>query len=435
MYPELSEAERFPLLTPTGRRLLNRMRQHPRAPLWNWPNGEQLNARGLEQVQKFARALEGQSSANEVAPDWLQVFVDHCLTEVPYYRRRHRDSIPFEQLPTCRRSDLAARVWDFVPDDVSLEDLVVFSSSGTTGYPMRTPHSPASAACGIPLLERALAQESELSLPRGPEQVALTNVAAYRDAFTTAIVVAYLEEAGCVRVNLDPTAWREPSDCPAYIDEWNAPVWLGDPTAFSAMAALPLRNGPRAIVSSIMHLSDALAEKMRRRWGCPVLDLYALTEAGIVAVRTEQGHLILPSDLYVEILNDEDRPCMPGERGEITLTGGRNPYLPLLRYRTGDFASLNVISGQQYLQGLAGRIPQSFLSYSGRMIHSMEVNRIVRRYPVLHYSMQQGESGLPVFHVSGPLDFRILADELKTLFGGPIEIVRKEAADLPRSGR
>jgi len=40
MYPELSEEERFPLLTQRGRELLYRMRQHPNAPIWNWPNGE-----------------------------------------------------------------------------------------------------------------------------------------------------------------------------------------------------------------------------------------------------------------------------------------------------------------------------------------------------------------------------------------------------------
>ncbi len=61
----------------------------------------------------------------------------------------------------------------------------------------------------------------------GSDHVAITNVAAYPGAFTTAIVVSYLNEAGCVRVNLDPSAWRNEGDRERYIDEWKAPVWLG----------------------------------------------------------------------------------------------------------------------------------------------------------------------------------------------------------------
>jgi len=71
-----------------------------------------------------------------------------------------------------------------------------------------------------------------------------------------------------------------------------------------------------------------------------VLEVYALTEAGIIAVKSDRGHAILPHDLYVEVLDDDGVPCPEGVRGEVTLTGGRNPFLPLLRFRTGDFASL-----------------------------------------------------------------------------------------------
>jgi len=43
----------------------------------------------------------------------------------------------------------------------------------------------------------------------------------------------------------------------------------------------------------------------------------------------------------VEIVGDSGAPLPSGEFGEIAVTGGRNPYLPLLRYRTGDFAALD----------------------------------------------------------------------------------------------
>ncbi len=69
---ELTEAERFPLLTPSGRGFLRAMRQHANAPIWNWPNGEQLDERGLAAVRSYARRLESEKlfGPNE-HPVWL----------------------------------------------------------------------------------------------------------------------------------------------------------------------------------------------------------------------------------------------------------------------------------------------------------------------------------------------------------------------------
>jgi phenylacetate-CoA ligase len=389
MYPELSEAERFPLLTPRGRALLHAMRQDPQAPRWNWPNGEQLDAKGLERVERFAHDL----NAPHPAPaEWVQAYADFCVAEVPFYRRRTPGGTPFAVIPTCSRADLAARVWDFVPDSEPLDDLIVFSSSGTTGHPAQIPFHPSTAAAGIPLLERALAGTG-VAFPRGPDHVALTHIAAYRGAYTTAIVIAYLREAGCVRVNLHPEVWNHPHDCRTYLDRYAAPVMLGDPQAFESLAGVRIERPPRAMVSSIAHLSDALSADLTRRYGCPVLDVYALTEAGIVAVRTPQGHAVLPHDLHVEVLDEHDQPVPDGGRGEVVLTGGRNPYLPLLRYRTGDFAALARQAGRPVLIELEGRRPVVFPVGGDRVVHCMEVTRLLRRFPFSQYQLHQDEDG------------------------------------------
>lgn len=419
MYPELSESERFPLLTPRGRELLHAMRQDPHAPRWNWPNGEQLDAAGLARVERFARGL---NAPHPPATDWLQRFTDFSLAEVPFHRRRVAAGTPFAAIPTCSRADLAARVWDFVPDSEPLDDLVVFSSSGTTGHPAQIPFHPSTAAAGIPLLERALAGTG-VTFPRGPEGVALSHVAAYRGAYTTAIVIAYLQEAGCVRVNLHPEVWNRPDDCRAYLDRFAAPVMLGDPQAFESLAGVGIEHPPRAMVSSITHLSDALAADLSRRYGCPVLDVYALTEAGIVAVRTPQGHAILPHDLHVEVLDEHDQPLADGRRGEVVLTGGRNPYLPLLRYRTGDFASLARHAGRPVLVDLEGRRPVAFPVGGDRVVHSMEVTRLLRRFPLTHYQLHQDADGGFRFSYRGFSTEDDLRSALRELLNDPRSLV------------
>ncbi|MCU0719831.1 MAG: hypothetical protein MUC83_09015 [Pirellula sp.] len=425
-YPELSEEERFPLLTESGRKLLHRMRQDSNAPIWNWPNGEQLNDRGLSRVIQFANALRQHADAGSETldePDWITDFIDYCLTQVPFYRHRNRRGLSLQEIPTCGRIDMAPRAWDFVPDSESLDELITFSSSGTTGHPTRTPHHPYSAACGVSLMEQAVRTYCDVPFPRGSENVAICNVAAYLGAYTTAIVVAYLREAGCIRVNLDPSAWRKVEDREAYLNRWAAPIWLGDPVAFGALEKLDIKYKPKAILSSIMHLSPTYANRLSLKYGCPVLDMYAMTEAGIIAVGNESGHRIIPHDLFVEILDDGERRCAPGVRGEIVLTGGRNPYFPLLRYRTGDFASLQIIDGHRVLVGLEGREPIEYPIQNGTVIHSMELTRLMRRYPVLQYEMKiVGEYSYEL-HVLGDFDRKSLETEVSDLFKLSIPII------------
>lgn len=460
MYPELSQREQFPMLTPAGEKLLHRMRQHPHAPIWNWPNGEQLNEAGLATVQAFAkrqRQAQGafekgaesfaESATQRKTPDgsptrpaWLDELTSFCIEDVPFYRRRIQQQglgvaqVRFENLPSCDREDLAPCVWDFVPDSQPLDELIVFSTSGTTGHPARMLSHPATAACGIPMIESALARVG-VAFPRGPERVALTNVAAYRGAYTTAIVVAYLKEAGCVRVNLHPSAWRNEADCALYINHWQAPIWLGDPLAFASLEQLDIGHAPQAILSSIMRLSPAYENHLSRRYGCPVLDLYAMTEVGILAVRTERGHEILPHDVHVEILGDDDEPVPEGVRGEVTVSSGRNPFMPLLRYRTGDFASLARHDGRVYLVELEGRTPVLFPLASGHLVHSMEVTRLMRLHPLLQYRLHQDAEGRFHFGYRGLADIGSLRRQLDDLLEHPETLIIEELSESGRSSQ
>ena len=196
---------------------------------------------------------------------------------------------------------------------------------------------------------------------------------------------------------------------------------LGDPHAFAALGEINIQRPPQVMVSCITHLSDAFAAQLAARYGAQVIDIYALTEAGIVAVKTQHGHAVLPPDLHLEILDENDQPCLAGAVGEITLTGGRNPYLPLLRYRTGDFASLAWHNGQATLVGLEGRRPVLFPT-SQRVVHSMEVTRLLRKYSLVRYQLHQDERGAFRFRYRGAIDELEVRDAISELLGHPASL-------------
>jgi phenylacetate-CoA ligase len=435
MYPEISEAERFPRLTREGRRLLYALREHPQSPQWNWPNGEQLDDAGLERVREFAASLANTPFPKaEETPDWLNDFVTSCLEDVPFYRDRSAPGTPFTSIPSCSRADLAAAVWSFVPDSQPLDQLIVFSSSGTTGHPAKMPSHPVTAACGVPLIEHALAPHS-VAVPRGTDHVAIASIVDYPGAYTTANVISHLDEAGYIRVNLQPDVWQTAGDRREFIDHWQGSIVIADPLALAALGRLGLGYQPRAIVSSIATLTDAFAADLQKQFDCPVLDLYALTEAGIVAVKTPHGHAVLPHDLYVEILDELDEPCPPGVRGEVTLSGGRNPFMPLLRYRTGDFASHSRQNGRLILHDLEGREPVLFQAADGGCIHSMQVSRALRKLPLNQFSLRQNGAGELTFTYRGSIDADAVRRKLFAIFGRDVPLTLSRLAAVPSKGK
>jgi phenylacetate-CoA ligase len=83
----------------------------------------------------------------------------------------------------------------------------------------------------------------------------------------------------------------------------------------------------------------------------------------------------------------------PGERGEVTLTGGFNFCLPLLRYRTGDQATLNFSGPEPVLVGLEGRPPVRFRTIVGEKINNIEITHSLQPFAIPQYTLHQNRDG------------------------------------------
>jgi phenylacetate-CoA ligase len=145
-----------------------------------------------------------------------------------------------------------------------------------------------------------------------------------------------------------------------------------------------------------MALLPGLRDRLAAHFGCPVIDVYSMNESGPIAVAEPGGvgHWLLSPRLYVEILDPDGAPCPPGERGEITLSGGFNPYLPLLRYRTGDYASLDLSDARQpRLLDLAGRPPVLFRTRAGLPLNNIDVTAALKPLVLPQFTLHQAASG------------------------------------------
>jgi phenylacetate-CoA ligase len=179
-----------------------------------------------------------------------------------------------------------------------------------------------------------------------------------------------------------------------------------------------------------------LRAELAERFGCPVIDVYSLNESGPVAFSVAAGLEILPHDLFVEILDDADNPCPPGVRGEVTLTGGVNPYLPLVRYRTGDHAALDFDGPLPRLIGLEGRAPVVFAHADGKRINSIDVTATLGSLALPFFALHQASDGALTFRTRADDSILTKAKEaLRGLFGEIPLTVERVPPEVAWSGK
>ena len=425
------ERERHPLIDSAGTTLLHRLLEHPRAPRWNHACGDRLDGPGLERVLAFEERLRraAKERAAEGVPPWALELAGRCLRQVPFYRARAgglrppHDEATFAALPTCARGDLNRDFVSFVPDGESLDELIVYETAGTTGHPVTILSHPLVSNLYLPLLRSVLA-DCGVALEGGPGRVAIALVCAQSFTYTYASVSSYLGGAGFVKVNLNPLDWRDPADRASFLDDCEPDIYSGDPLSFLELLRLPLRHRPRALVSTSMALAPGFAHELEQHFGCPVFDAYSLNECRLVAAAAapastgQPGHRLVPHDVHLEILDEAGWPAPEGTRGEITLTCGRNPFLPLLRYRTGDQACLVRRRGVRYLEHLEGRAPVLFVDAQGCGVNSNDVSYLLKPFPFARYALHQALDRSLRLSVQGPaIDQRLVREVLARLFG------------------
>lgn len=418
---EATDEDRFPVLSDEGAALLRRMREHPSAPIFRDRSGHRLRPDEIARVRAFEAEVAG-AAIERGRPAWVDALVERAYRTVPH--RRAQGAPPrFEDVPTTSRADLARDIAAHVPDDVPLDRLIQFSTTGTTGHPLQVPSLPVVAASYPAFHKRALARVG-IQLRAGRGQVGVVLLGFQRRCFTYASVTPTMDESGLAKINLHPDDWRDPADRARYLGAMAPEVVAGDPLSLAELVELPISLRPAAVLSTAMALSAGLRARIEDRLGCPVLDLYSLNEAGPVAVLDARagGHVLLQPGMFVEILDRSGRPVPDGERGEITLTGGFNPCLPLLRYRTGDHAALDR-RGEPVLLGLEGRPPVRFRAADGSWRNNVDVSHALARFGVAQVALHQAADGaLALRHRGGSGRPDELRAALVELFGAGARI-------------
>lgn len=170
-------------------------------------------------------------------------------------------------------------------------------------------------------------------------------------------------------------------------------------------------------------------ERIKRVFGCHVIDRYGLAEFGVVAyqMREEYGSL----RLYDSIVWPETSTA-----GELVLTGLKNRLMPLIRYRTGDLATLSQNDEGLALSRLVGRV-HDLVSIGGKIYPSHYVQDLLQRIGgIAEFQIEIG-AGTPVLRLV--LEHGRRAEEIQARiadwWGDALEVEFVQPAALKRAGQ
>tara|TARA_R110002012_G_scaffold6531_1_gene30657 strand:+ start:140999 stop:142309 length:1311 start_codon:yes stop_codon:yes gene_type:complete len=124
------------------------------------------------------------------------------------------------------------------------------------------------------------------------------------------------------------------------------------------------------IVTSEMLFPDDL-KLMEQQFNVPIINEYGASEVGLIAFQNKKNQLEVDSELlFVEILDDNDKPVPQGVVGRIVITSFYNKAHPFIRYDIGDMGSLSPQSTlkKPILENLQGRTSDIARLPSGKVV-------------------------------------------------------------------
>ncbi|KTD21415.1 Phenylacetate-coenzyme A ligase [Legionella lansingensis] len=375
--------------------------------------------------------------------DRFNELVKHVKENFAFYKRFYGD---IEQTEIHSLSDLARfpLIDKHVPGISTLADEVLaknppayFETSGTSGNPFPVipdlgPERGGEFANFIfdwLGLDKTEVKRAIIALPFEMNPIGIKYFAALTKAGITAIPVG-------VKTLLCP-----PKKVLELFDRLKPELLIGRPLetlryaqAMKAQGKDPSKSSIKKIILTGEIISKSKCKRISHLYGgASVHGVYGLTEldsGGLVACSKHQYHLPSKPYLVVELLKDDFKTPVQneGEIGNIVLTNTHRNYMPLLRYKTGDFGTLHFNCGCEYdtpVINVLGRSADLIrCKKSGKSVFPIQIEEILFQYDEIGCEYQ-------IISRNGAVELRIelteMLDQDKTT-----TLVERLKADITR---
>jgi phenylacetate-CoA ligase len=406
----------------------------------------------LEQSQHW-----GEDRLAEFQISKLRTMLRHCQRNVPYYRRLFRDlgfdpagvrdAGDLRALPLLDKETVRAKMREFLAENIDPADMLYFTTGGSTGTPLAVYNLRHAGGREWAFM---LAQWARVGFHYTDRRAILrgwpvNNKRHWRYEAS---------ERGYAFSNFHMTP-ENVSEYARVMREKKIPYLHSYPSAIIDFARhlKELRLEPprfRAILASSENLYAGQREFIESFFGARLFSWYGHTEDLILAGECESSndYHIFPEYGVAEVIKEDgSEAARPGEMGELVGTTLDNFAMPLIRYRTDDWAVtgggscacgrnyrlLKETRGRWHQEMLVGRL-DNLISMTALNVHDEAFDRVQQ------LQFHQRERGKVELRIKPGPDYterdsrRILA-ALEEKMGDTMEISLSFTEEIPLSPR
>ncbi|MEM9102289.1 MAG: AMP-binding protein [Pseudomonadota bacterium] len=294
----------------------------------------------IEQQQlRQANILVKHSVAN--SPFYQALFQEHGITTTNMTSWEE-----WRQLPIIDRKMLQAATKDWqsqiIPEDHGQQ--MEYFTSGSTGMPLRSCHTTLGLLfkTAMVLRQHHWSQENTQLKAAYIQESSNPHAAKLRFAKNWETLTNNVIETGPAMVMSPQLSTEEHL---AHLCDFQPNYLFSYPSIIATLAKHAIKHGiDLPFLQQIGTYGEVLEPHTRHlvkhAWGIDVTDGYSAKEIGPIALQCPHAHHyhVQSEALIVEVLNNDNEPCKPGEIGRLVITVLHNFSHPIIRYAIGDYA-------------------------------------------------------------------------------------------------
>lgn len=330
----------------------------------------------------------------------LQATIDHARGNSSLYKERFSGFAlssfatlkDLQKLPFLTSVDIVERGHQLhCVSQSEVMRIITMHTSGSTGKPKRFSFTAADIEATSDFFLRGMASLVD------PSDHVLVLLPFETEASVGELLIAALTVGGLPAQGLWPPT--SPKRIGELICHENITSVVGLPQQLLALSEAVPKDQLKTMLLCSDYAPEVLRKRIEKNCGCETFLHYGATESGLgggVECFLHCGTHIRESELLIEIIDAETGEPLPdGVEGEVVLTTLGREAMPLIRYRTGDIASLD--RSQCLCGGITARLcniygrRNSCVLSGGFVLCSQELDDIL-------------------FEVSGLLDYRATLD-------------------------
>lgn len=305
-----------------------------------------------------------------------QAIVAHHIADNPFYKSLAiTNPKSWNDLPVLTKRDLQQPLKNRLSTSYTLSNVFKGKTSGSSGHPFTFAKNKHAHAMTWAAFHHAYNQHGldlNSSLQARFYGIPLSGIARYAELVKD--FVSYRKRFPIFNMNeevLDGYVSRFRESEFHYINGYTSSIVLFAKHCASKQLVLKqiCPSLKACVVTSEMLFPDD--KILLEQWlGVPVINEYGASEVGLIAMENLNGDFVINNqNLFVEIVDEENKPVKEGIVGRILVTDLYNLAHPMIRYEIGDLGSLKLLeNGTKILENLQGRTSDTARLPSGKVV-------------------------------------------------------------------